>query len=251
MTLEQFFHTAPRAAAAFSGGTDSAFLLWAAKRYGCEVHAYYVKTAFQPEFELADAKRLTEELDIPLKVIRADILSVPGAAENGPKRCYYCKKALFSLIWDNVRRDGHTLLLDGTNASDDAGDRPGMQALKELHVRSPLRECGITKEEVRRQSKEAGIFTWNKPAYACLATRIPTGMRIRGEDLDRVEKAESTLAGMGFTDFRVRLMPEGARLQFTEAQMELALEKRKEICSRLEPLFPAVLLDMAGRKPSA
>ena len=95
----------------------------AAKRYGCEVHAYYVKTAFQPEFELADAKRLTEELDIPLKVIRADILSVPGAAENGPKRCYYCKKALFSLIWDNVRRDGHTLLLDGTNASDDAGDR--------------------------------------------------------------------------------------------------------------------------------
>ena len=86
MTLEQFFHTAPRAAAAFSGGTDSAFLLWAAKRYGCEVHAYYVKTAFQPEFELADAKRLTEELDIPLKVIRADILSVPGAAENGAKR---------------------------------------------------------------------------------------------------------------------------------------------------------------------
>ena len=164
MTLEEFFRSSPRAAVAFSGGTDSAFLLWAAREYGCDVEAYYVKTAFQPEFELKDAKRLAEELDIPMKVIRADILAVPEAAVNGPRRCYYCKRALFTLIWEQVRSDGHTLLLDGTNASDDAGDRPGMQALRELEVRSPLRECGITKEEVRRRSKEAGIFTWNKPA---------------------------------------------------------------------------------------
>ena len=78
----------------------------------------------------------------------------PEAAANGPRRCYYCKRALFTLIWEQVRSDGHTLLLDGTNASDDSGDRPGMQALRELEVRSPLRECGITKEEVRRRSKE-------------------------------------------------------------------------------------------------
>ncbi len=251
MTLEGFFHAAPRAAVAFSGGTDSAFLLWAAKKYGCDVHAYYVKTAFQPEFELQDAKRLTEELGILMTVIRADILSVPEAAANGPERCYYCKRALFTKIWEKVRSDGHTLLLDGTNASDDAGDRPGMRALKELEVRSPLRECGITKAEVRRMSKEAGIFTWDKPAYACLATRIPTGMKITEEDLKRVEKAETLLEEMGFADFRVRLLPEGARLQFTEGQVAQAVEKRREICSRLIPLFPAVLLDLEDRKPSA
>ena len=251
MTLEGFFYAAPRAAVAFSGGTDSAFLLWAAKKYGCDVHAYYVKTAFQPEFELQDAKRLTEELGIPMTVIRKDILAVPEAAANGPERCYYCKRALFTKIWEKVRSDGHTLLLDGTNASDDAGDRPGMRALKELEVRSPLRECGITKAEVRRMSKEAGIFTWDKPAYACLATRIPTGMKITEEDLKRVEKAETLLEEMGFADFRVRLLPEGARLQFTEGQVAQAVEKRREICSRMIPLFPAVLLDLEDRKPSA
>ena len=186
-----------------------------------------------------------------MKVIRADILAVPEATANGPRRCYYCKRALFTLIWEQVRSDGYTLLLDGTNASDDFGDRPGMQALRELEVRSPLRECGITKEEVRRRSKEVGIFTWNKPAYACLATRIPTGMRITQEDLRRVEEAEKCLAKMGFTDFRVRLMPEGARLQITEEQMPLAFEKRAEISRALNSFFPAVLLDLEGRKPSA
>ena len=93
MTLEQFFHAHPRAAVAFSGGTDSALLLWAAKTYGCDVHAYYMKTAFQPAFELADARRLAGELDIPMTVIETDILAVPGAAANGPDRCYHCKRA--------------------------------------------------------------------------------------------------------------------------------------------------------------
>ena len=130
MTLEEFFKTAPRAAAAFSGGADSAFLLWAAARYGCDVHAYYVKTAFQPEFELEDARRLARQLHVPLTVIEKDILSVPEAAANGPDRCYHCKRALFTCLWEAARSDGHTLLLDGTNASDDAGDRPGMWALR-------------------------------------------------------------------------------------------------------------------------
>ena len=136
MTLEEFFKTAPRAAAAFSGGVDSAFLLWAAVRYGCDVHAYYVKTAFQPEFELEDARRLARQLHVPLTVIEKDILSVPEAAANGPDRCYHCKRALFTCLWEAARSDGHTLLLDGTNASDDAGDRPGMRALRELEVRA-------------------------------------------------------------------------------------------------------------------
>lgn len=247
MTLEEFFQSVPKAALAFSGGTDSAFLMWAAKHYGCDLKAYYVNTAFQPEFELEDARRLSEELSVPMKIVEKDILAVPEAAENGPRRCYYCKQAIFTALWEAARADGYTVLLDGTNASDDAADRPGMQALRELSVRSPLRECGITKPEIRRLSQEAGLFTWEKPAYACLATRIPAGTRIVDEDLKRVESAENMLAGLGFRDFRVRMYHGGARLQVTEEQLALALEKRLEIVSGLRELFSAVMLDMEPR----
>ena len=250
MTLEEFFQAAPRAALAFSGGVDSAFLLWAAAHYGCDVHAYFINTVFQPDFELEDARRLARQLSVPLTVIEADILSVPEAAANGPERCYYCKRALFTHLWEAARRDGHTLLLDGTNASDDAGDRPGMRALRELEVRSPLRECGVTKAQVRRMSEEAGLFTWDKPAYACLATRVPTGTAITQEDLKRVEQAESRLSEMGFQDFRVRLLGDGARIQITAEQMQKALERREEITAALKPLFSAVMLDLEARSAS-
>lgn len=250
MTLEQFFHQVPRAALAFSGGTDSAFLLWAAGHYGCEVRAYYLKTAFQPAFELEDARRLAQELHVPMTVIELDVLAVEKAAENGPRRCYYCKKALFSRLRQAAAADGYGVLLDGTNASDDAGDRPGMVALRELEVRSPLRECGITKAEVRRLSRAAGLFTWDKPAYACLATRIPMGTPLTAEMLARVEKAESTLAGLGFVDFRVRVADGTARLQVTEAQLPLVLAKREEILQALAPEFAAVTLDLAPRRAS-
>ena len=166
MTLEAFFRQVPKAAAAFSGGTDSALLLWAAKRYGCDVRAYYVKTPFQPRFEYEDACRLATELNVPMTVVDADILSVPEAAANGPQRCYHCKRALFTGLWEAARRDGYGVLLDGTNASDDAGDRPGMRALRELEVRSPLRECGLTKDEVRRRSREAGSPGTSPPTPA-------------------------------------------------------------------------------------
>ena len=247
MTLEEFFRQVPRAALAFSGGTDSALLLWAAKQYGCDVRAYYVRTAFQPQFEYEDACRLTRELEVPMTVVEADILAVPLAAANGPQRCYHCKRALFTQLWQAARRDGYTVLLDGTNASDDAGDRPGMRALRELEVRSPLRECGLTKAEVRRLSREAGLFTWDKPAYACLATRIPTGTPITKEDLERVERAESALYALGFRDFRVRLFHGAARIQVTEEQLPLALERRETISSALEAAFDGVLLDLKPR----
>lgn len=250
MTLEQFFHQVPRAALAFSGGTDSAFLMWASKRYGCDLRAYYIKTAFQPAFELEDACRLAKELDVPMTVIELDVLAVEKAAENGPRRCYYCKKALFTQLRQAAADDGYIVLLDGTNASDDAGDRPGMVALRELEVRSPLRECGITKAEVRRLSREAGLFTWNKPAYACLATRIPTGTTLTAEMLTKVERAEAAMAGLGFNDFRVRVAGGAARLQVTEDQLPLVLAKREEILKALAPEFAAVTLDLAPRGAS-
>lgn len=248
MTLEQFFLENHRAALAFSGGTDSAFLLWAAKKYGCDVRAYYVKTAFQPAFELADARRLAEELDAPLTVMEADILSENRVAANGPQRCYFCKNILFQRIWKQAREDGYTLLLDGTNASDEAGDRPGMKALRELAVRSPLRECMLTKADVRERSKEAGLFTWNKPAYACLATRIPAGTAITAEMLRVTEDAEDTLAALGFSDFRVRLYHGAARIQVTEAEMEKAFRERERIVPALKGMYPSVFLDLEPRK---
>ena len=247
MTLADYFHAHPRAALAFSGGVDSAYLLWAGRHWGCDLTAYYVRTAFQPEFEFRDARRLAEAVGVPMVVVEADILAVPLAAANGPDRCYHCKRALFTRLWEQARRDGHTLLLDGTNASDDAGDRPGMKALRELAVESPLRLCGLTKADVRAASKEAGLFTWDKPAYACLATRIPTGRTITGEDLERVEKAEDALFALGFTDFRVRLLADAARIQLPEDQWDRAAGQRKKILAALKPWFSAVTLDLETR----
>ncbi|WP_455599753.1 ATP-dependent sacrificial sulfur transferase LarE [Cloacibacillus sp.] len=248
MELSDFFHENPRAALAFSGGTDSAYLLYAALQCGAEVRPYYVKTPFQPRFELDDALRLTKELGTELTVIEYDILDDGLIAANPADRCYHCKKKLFGLLLrERAANDGFSLIVDGTNASDDAGDRPGMRALGELCVRSPLRECGLTKADIRVRSKEAGLFTWDKPAYACLATRVPTGRRIDRELLQRVEGAESELFSLGFTDFRVRLFHEAARIQLPAAQMAAALERRGDILAKLKKYFDIILLDMEAR----
>lgn len=248
MELSDFFRENPRAALAFSGGTDSAYLLYEALQCGAEVRPYYVKTPFQPRFELDDALRLTKELGTELTVIEYDILNDGLVAANPADRCYHCKKKLFGLLLrERAANDGFSLIIDGTNASDDAGDRPGMRALGELCVRSPLRECGLTKAEIRARSKEAGLFTWNKPAYACLATRVPTGRPIERELLQRVEGAESELFALGFTDFRVRLFHEAARIQLPAAQMAAALERRGDILAKLKKYFDTILLDMETR----
>lgn len=247
MTLTEFFHENQKAAIAFSGGVDSAYLLYAALQSGADVRAYYVKSAFQPQFELDDARRLAETLSADMRVLDVDILADETVAANPPDRCYHCKRRIFSAIASAAAADGYTLLLDGTNASDDAGDRPGMRALRELSVRSPLRECGLTKPEIRRLSREAGLFTWDKPAYACLATRVPTGVPITAPDLEKVERAEEALAALGFSDFRVRLFHGAARLQVTRAQLPLALEKRTDLLAALGGDFSQVLLDLEVR----
>ena len=211
MTLQEFFTEYPKAALGFSGGVDSSYLLWAAVNAGADIAPYYIQTAFQPAFELEDAKRLCEQIGVKLNVIQLDALADPRVAANPANRCYYCKVGLFGALRARAKADGYDLLLDGTNASDDAGDRPGMKALREMEVRSPLRECGLTKAMIRQESRKAGLFTWDKPAYACLATRVPTGRTITPELLRRVEGAETALFALGFTDFRVRLYDDAAR----------------------------------------
>ena len=247
MTLQNFFSQNQKVALAFSGGVDSAYLLYAAIQAGCDIHAYYVKSAFQPEFELEDAKRLVKELDATMTVLNLDVLSDSNITSNPANRCYFCKKKIFSKIIEAAKADGYDVIIDGNNASDDVNDRPGMKAVQELQVRSPLRECGITKTEVRRRSKEAGLFTWNKPAYACLATRIPTGVTITAEKLHATEISEKALSDLGFTDFRIRLSGNDAKIQVREEQLEKLLIYRKEILEKLKPYYASVTVDLEVR----
>ena len=247
MTLNEFFREHPRAALAFSGGVDSAYLLYAALQAGAQVRAYYVKSPFQPGFELEDARRLARELGADMVELPLDVLTDENVVKNPANRCYYCKKRIFSAILNAARADGFDLLMDGTNASDDLSDRPGFRALEELRVRSPLREAGLTKAEIRELSRQAGLFTHDKPAYACLATRIPTGTAITRELLEKTEAGEAFLRELGFRDFRIRLLGDAARLQLREEALPLLLSRRREILEELKKHYGAVLLDLEVR----
>lgn len=247
MDLNVFFQDNNKVALAFSGGVDSAFLWYTGLKSGADIKAYYCKSPFQPQFEFDDAMRLATELGGEIRVIENNILNDDLVRENPQNRCYYCKRNMFSKLVQAAKEDGYTLIIDGTNASDDAGDRPGMIALRELSVRSPLRECGLTKSRIRELSKEAGLFTWNKPAYACLATRIPTGERITEEKLTKIEKAEDYLRMEGFTNFRVRLMGNVAKLQLPESQFEKLFFSRLSVLEILKKDFSGVLLDLEAR----
>ena len=248
MTMQAFFQIHPAAAVAFSGGVDSAWLLHEAVRYAQKTAAYFVRTPFQPAFELDDARRTSRLLGAALTVVDFDILAIPEAASNPPDRCYHCKRALFSRILAQARADGFDHVLDGGNASDNASDRPGMRALRELGVLSPLRLCGLAKSDIRRLAREAGIPVWDKPSYACLATRIPAGTPITQADLARVERGEGKLTALGFADPRLRLRGEDALLQVRPEQLEEARERLAEIAELLAGEARRLELDPAGRE---
>lgn len=247
MDLTEFFKQNPKVAIGFSGGVDSSYLLFAGLRAGADIQAYYVNAAFQPQFEYDEAMKLANLIGAKVTVLELDVLGNNVVLSNCAKRCYHCKLAIFGSLVERAKADGYPLIIDGTNASDDASDRPGMKALEEMAVRSPLRECNLTKDDIRKLSKEAGLFTWNKPSYACLATRIPTDTTITGDMLTKVEKTEDALFALGFSDFRARVYGQATRLQFTPSQMEKALEQRQEIIKAIKPYFQTILLDMEGR----
>lgn len=248
MTLQEFFEEHPKVAIAFSGGVDSSYLLYAAKKYAKEFCAYYAASEFQPAFEAEDARRLSEELGAPLKILELSILQVRRVCENPADRCYYCKTAIFAAITEAAAEDGFSVILDGTNASDDIASRPGVKALRELSVISPLRECGLTKEIIRAASREAGLFTWDKPAYACLATRIKTGEEITAEKLEKVEASETFLHDLGFADFRVRTENGNGKIQLRERDFPLLLENRRKILDELSGYYKSVVLDLEVRR---
>lgn len=247
MNLEKFFNENKKVALAFSGGVDSSYLLYAALNYGVDVKPYYVKSAFQPQFEYEDALKLGKQLNTPITVIEVDVLTNDLVSLNKSDRCYHCKNTIFDTIIKRAKDDGYDTLLDGTNASDDYDDRPGMRALEELKVMSPLRLCGMTKDEIRKKSKEAGLFTWDKPSYACLATRIETNEELTHGNLKRTEIAEDFLMSLGFSDFRVRTIKNSAKIQVKEFEFNKIIENRAIILKKFKTMYDSVLLDLESR----
>ena len=247
MVLKDFFEENKKLAIAFSGGVDSAYLLAEAIRCGADVKAYYVKSQFQPEFEREDARRIASKLGAKLAELGLDVLSDEAVAANLAGRCYYCKRRIMSAIIEEAKKDGYDIVCDGSNASDDASDRPGTKALAEYGIRSPLRECGITKDEIRKRAKELGLDVWDKTAYACLATRIATGERITEEKLKITEKAETILHDMGFRDFRVRMRGNDALVQVKADQHADAMRRAAEIKAAIRNMYADVRIDEVPR----
>lgn len=249
VTLEEFFKENKRVALGFSGGVDSSYLLYAGIKFGADIRPYFVKGDFQPDFELRDAEKIADQTGAgnSFTVLQLESPASGQALENTSDRCYYCKRENFRRIIQQAAKDGYHTVIDGTNASDDIQQRPGYRALQELKVLSPLRMAGLTKEKIRELSREAGLFTWNKPSYSCLATRIPAGTRITRELLHRIENSEKILFQLGFTEFRVRVFHDAAKIQLLPGEMAMALELRQEILAGLAPYFDEIYLDMKGR----
>lgn len=239
-SLRGYLASRERVAIAFSGGTDSSYLLYALRECGADFVAYTVRSAFQTAEETDDALRLAESLGTETRIIDADMLSDSCITSNPADRCYHCKRLIFSSISRCASIDGCACIVDGTNASDDPDGRPGMRALRELGILSPLRECGISKGQVRELSKKAGLPTWNRPSNSCLATRISTGIPITEENLRRTGSAEDELRSIGFSDIRVRTLPDGCRFEFTEAQRELFESSETRVRQILLKYYPSV-----------
>ncbi|AYO31498.1 ATP-dependent sacrificial sulfur transferase LarE [Biomaibacter acetigenes] len=236
---------------AFSGGVDSTFLLKVClDTLGSDnVLAVTAKSATYPERELQDAVRLAGMLGARHKIIESEELDIPGFSDNPPERCYYCKKELFGKLLDIARQEGLNFVVDGSNFDDTADFRPGMRAVRELGVRSPLKESGITKDDIRALSKKMGLPTWDKPSFACLSSRFPYGEKITKEKLNRVARAEEVLRNAGFSQYRVRSHRDIARIEVEPGEMSRFFDRdlREQVAQKIKQAgFSYVTLDLLG-----
>lgn len=226
-SLRDFFARNPKVAVAFSGGTDSSYLLYAAVESGADAVAVFVSTPFQFPGEKEEAERMAKDLGAEFRVAEARLMNDPDIISNTAERCYFCKRRVLGAI-ASVTEKGR-VLIDGTNATDDPDDRPGTRALAEFGVQSPLRICGIGKPEVRELSRRAGLSTWDRPSNSCLATRVPTGIRLDRNLLDTVSDCEEALRSLGFREFRVRTNGWDAVLETVSEQQPLLESKKVEV----------------------
>lgn len=236
----------------FSGGIDSAFLLEAANRaLNGNVLAIIAKGSMLPQKEIEFAREFCSKRNIRLLEIEADEFKIEAFINNTQDRCYHCKHGIFSKIIAAAEENGFNIVAEGTNSDDTSDYRPGKIALRELGVKSPLLETGFSKIEIRQCAKEFGIEIWDKPSAACLATRVPTGVKVTPELLKQIELAEDILKNMGFMHVRVRVHGLLARIETSPDKIELLCKGdiRNAVSKSLKELgFRYISIDLDGYK---
>jgi len=237
---------------AFSGGLDSTVLLNVALESAKKVMAVFVQTPFISKREKIEAREYLKENKIPNRILKVNVLAYPRIKANSKKRCYHCKKAIFSTIKSSFRDEDYDLIIEGSNSSDLGDYRPGLEALKELGVESPYIKFGITKDEIRQYARMLGLAVAEKYSNSCLATRIPYGEEITAERLERIDSAEELIRSMlNVKQLRVRDHGNIARIEVLKEDFHLFLsnEKKFELIQKLKKLgYNFVTLDLEGYK---
>jgi uncharacterized protein len=240
-----------KALVAFSGGVDSTLLLKVAQDTLGNNHVLAVTalSPLYPERELEGVKKLIQALGARHRLILSNELEIPGFSKNPPDRCYYCKSKLFGELLDLAKEETIPIVIEGSTLDDDRDHRPGKRAMQELGIRSPLKEAGFTKEEVRELSRALGLPTWDKPSFACLASRFPYGEEITEEGLRRVDQAEDFLFGLGFKQVRVRHYGDLARIEILKEEMGRLMNGslREKVVDHLKGMgYRYITLDLQG-----
>lgn len=233
---------------AFSGGVDSTFLVKTAyDTLGKNAIAITATSAMHPQWELKQAKKIAKEIGIKHILINSERTYIEKISENSKDRCYYCKRELFSKIKQAADKKKIKYVLDGSNADDVNDYRPGFKAIKELGIISPLKDVGLTKKEIRDLSKEIGLATWNKPSFACLASRFPYGTKITKEKLQQIEQCEEILRKLDIQQFRVRYHKDIARIEVFKNDFQTVINNSNMILKKFKELgFRYVTIDLQG-----